>query len=112
MRSMKLPSRLIINLYSRLYLIKSNYWWFRYRLSNIYNNFLADYFYNFWKRDSHQLVHLRGRRRLIKALALHDAPYFIKVKRNSKLFNNVNVYLNWYEYYANKKYYLNKYLSK
>ena|SRR6056300_1426495 len=101
----------IVKLYSIFYYTRARYYWFKYRCSNIYNNFLADYFPNFWRAESIFIKGILFRYKLHKSIGVHFRP-FLKLKRSAHLFDNVNVYLNIYEYYWNKTYYLNRYLKK
>ena len=48
---MKIANKDLVRLFSHIYKYKAWYWWFRYRCNNIYNNFLADYFPNFWRAE-------------------------------------------------------------
>ena len=97
--------------YRRLYRYKAYYWWYRYRCNNIYNNFLADYFPNFWRAERKYLKGIVYRYRLHKKIGIFFR-LFTTVKRSDMLFHNVNVYLNLNEFYSLKSYYLKKYLQK
>ena len=108
---MVFANRHLINLYSRIYKIKSIYWWYRYRCNNIYNNFLADNFPNFWRAERKYFKGVMYRYRLHKEIGVWFR-FFNTVKRSDMLFYNVNVYLSQFEIYSDKSYYLKKYLNK
>ena len=108
---MVFANRHLINLYSRIYKIKSKYWCCKYRCNNIYNNFLADNFPNFWRAERKYLKGILYRYRLHKEIGIFFR-LFTTVKRSDMLFHNVNVYLSQWEIYSDKSYYLRKYLNK
>ena len=108
---MVFANRHLINLYSRIYNVKSIYWWCKYRCNNIYNNFLADNFPNFWRAERKYLKGILYRYRLHKEIGIFFR-LFTTVKRSDMLFHNVNVYLSQWEIYSDKSYYLKKYLNK
>ena len=101
----------IVKLFTYVYYTQAKYWYFRYRCNNIYNNFLADYFPNFWRAERRYLKGIKYRYLLHKELGVFFRP-IVKNKRSEVLFHNVNVYLSMWEFYSGKEYYLNRYLKK
>ena len=108
---MKIANKDLVRLFSHIYKYKAKYWWVRYRCNNIYNNFLADYFPNFWRAERKYFKGVMYRYRLHKEIGIFFR-LLTTVKRSDMLFHNVNVYLSQWEIYSDKSYYLKKYLKK
>ena len=112
---MKIPKsryfKFRLRLRAFIYKVCYRYWYKRYQLNTVYNNYLANNYPKLWEAESWHFRSFRHRWQMHKLLGI-EFKFFVKEVRHKYLFMLCNWWISAFEYYGNRLYYTNKAIKR